>query len=188
MAFDAEGRLIVVDTMNHRVQRFTVEGDYIDGFGTHGSGPGELDMPWGIAIDAEGCLYIGDWRNDRVQKFSPSGELLLSIGSSGEGEGELNRPAGVAVDQHGDIYVADRGNNRVMLFDRDGRYVERFIGDRLPGVESEAHEQLLAVVRVAVGRDVAAHLERAAHGVGSGAECGHRSVPGSLDLAPTSTR
>ena len=129
MALDAEGRLLVVDTMNHRVQRFTVEGDYIDGFGTHGSGPGELNMPWGIAIDAEGCLYIGDWRNDRVQKFSPSGELLLSIGSSGDGEGELSRPAGVAVDDHGDIYVADRGNHRVMLFDRDGRYVERFIGD-----------------------------------------------------------
>ena len=129
MALDAEGRLLVVDTMNHRVQRFTIEGEYIDGFGTYGSGPGELDMPWGIALDAEGCVYIGDWRNDRVQKFSPSGELLLSIGSSGDGDGELNRPAGVAVDQHGDIYVADRGNDRVMLFDRNGRYVERFIGD-----------------------------------------------------------
>ena len=129
MAFDAEGYLLVVDTMNHRVQRFTVEGQYIDGFGTHGSGPGQLDMPWGIALDAEGCVYIGDWRNDRVQKFSPSGEPLLSIGSSGDGEGELRRPAGVAVDEHGDIYVADRGNDRVMLFDRNGRYVERFIGD-----------------------------------------------------------
>ncbi len=129
MALDAEGRLLVVDTMNHRLQRFTVEGEYIDGFGTHGSGPGELDMPWGVALDAEGCIYIGDWRNDRVQKFSPSGEPLLSIGSSGDGEGELSRPAGVAVDEHGDIYVADRGNHRVMLFDRNGRYVERFIGD-----------------------------------------------------------
>ena len=129
MALDADGHLLVVDTMNHRVQRFTVEGEYIDGFGTHGSGSGELDMPWGIALDAEGCIYIGDWRNDRVQKFSPAGDPLLTIGSSGDGDGQLNRPAGVAVDQHGDIYVADRGNNRVLLFDRNGRYVERFIGD-----------------------------------------------------------
>ena len=129
MAIDGEGRLLVVDTMNHRVQRFTLEGKYIDGFGTHGSGPGELDMPWGIALDAEDCIYVGDWRNDRVQKFSPSGEPLMTIGSSGDGDGQLNRPAGVAVDQHGDIYVADRGNNRVLLFDREGRYVEKFIGD-----------------------------------------------------------
>ncbi len=129
MAIDGEGRLLVVDTMNHRVQRFSVEGEYIDGFGSHGSGPAELDMPWGIALDAEGCVYIGDWRNDRVQKFSPSGEPLLSVGLSGDGEGELNRPAGVAVDEHGDIYVADRGNDRVVLFDRNGRYVERFVGD-----------------------------------------------------------
>ena len=129
MAIDDEGRLLVVDTMNHRVQRFTMEGQYIDGFGSHGSGFGELDMPWGIALDAEGCIYVGDWRNDRVQKFSASGEPLMTIGSSGDGDGELNRPAGVAVDQHGDIYVADRGNHRVLLFNREGRYVEKFIGD-----------------------------------------------------------
>lgn len=129
MAIDDEGRLLVVDTMNHRVQRFTMEGRYIDGFGSYGSGVGELDMPWGVALDGDGCIYVGDWRNDRVQKFSPTGEPLMIIGSSGDGDGELNRPAGVAVDQHGDIYVADRGNNRVVLFNRDGRYVEKFIGD-----------------------------------------------------------
>jgi DNA-binding beta-propeller fold protein YncE len=129
MALDSDGHLLVVDTLNHRVQRFTVEGEYIDGFGTHGSGPGELDMPWGITLDAEGNIYVGDWRNDRVQKFSPSGEPMMTIGRSGDGPGELNRPAGVAVDEHGDIYVADRGNHRVLLFDRNGRYVERFIGD-----------------------------------------------------------
>ena len=154
MALDGEGRLLVVDTMNHRVQRFTVEGEYIDGFGSYGSGPGELNMPWGIALDAEGCIYIGDWRNDRVQKFSPSGEPLLSIGSSGDGEGELNRPAGVAVDQHGDIYVADRGNNRVLLFDRNGRYVERFIGDAT--VSKSGREYIMANARILRQREMTA--------------------------------
>ena len=72
MALDSEGRLLVVDTMNHRVQRFTPEGEYIDGFGSFGDGPGELNMPWGVTLDAEGCIYVGDWRNDRVQKFSPA--------------------------------------------------------------------------------------------------------------------
>ena len=157
MALDGEGHLLVVDTMNHRVQRFTVEGEYIDGFGTHGSGPGELDMPWGIALDAEGCIYVGDWRNDRVQKFSPSGEPLLSIGSSGDGEGELNRPAGVAVDQHGDIYVADRGNDRVMLFDRNGRYVERFIGDAT--LSKSGREYIMANARTLRQREMTT-LER----------------------------
>ena len=157
MALDGEGHLLVVDTMNHRVQRFTVAGEYIDGFGTHGSGPGELNMPWGIALDAEGCIYIGDWRNDRVQKFSPSGEPLLSIGSSGDGEGELNRPAGVAVDQHGDIYVAARGNTRVMLFARSGRYVEHFIGDAT--LSKSGREYIMANARVLRQREMTT-LER----------------------------
>ena len=64
-----------------------------------------------------------------MQKFTADGELIMTFGRSGSGDGELNRPAGIAVDQHGDIYVADRGNNRVVLFDRNGRYVERFMGD-----------------------------------------------------------
>ena len=75
MALDAEGQLLVVDSLN-RVQRFTLVGEYIDGFGTYGDAPGEFDMSWGIAVDAEGCIYVGDWRNDRVQKLSPTGEPI----------------------------------------------------------------------------------------------------------------
>ncbi|MXY36880.1 MAG: hypothetical protein F4Y54_09005 [Dehalococcoidia bacterium] len=129
LAFDGEGQLLVADTGNHRIQRFTPEGQHLGGWGSHGSEPGQFDMPWGLAVDEDGDVFVADWRNDRVQKLTDEGEPLLVIGSSGSGSGEFNRPSGVAVDEHGDIYVADRGNNRVQLFAHTGRYVQQFRGD-----------------------------------------------------------
>jgi len=120
-----------VDTLNHRVQRFTKDGKYKTAWGSHGDGPGEFDMPWGIHVDELGDVYVVDWHNDRVQKFTAEGEFLFEFGSSGSGDGEFNRPAGIAVDGDGDIYVADVRNNRVQLFNAEGRYVEKFVGEGL---------------------------------------------------------
>ena len=115
--------------MNHRVQKFSQSGEFIQSWGRFGDSDGELNMPWGIAVDEIGDVYVADWRNDRVQKFSRDGRFLLTIGGSGDGNGMFSRPAGVAVDDHGDIYVADAGNNRVQQFNAEGHYVKRFIGN-----------------------------------------------------------
>ena len=120
---------MVVDSRNHRVQRFTVAGECLDGFGGRGSEPGQFDLPMGVHVDELGDIYVADWGNQRVQKLSPSGEPLMVIGREGSGDGEFDRPTGVAVDAHGDIYVCDWGNNRVQLFNREGRYVWKFLGD-----------------------------------------------------------
>ena len=116
--------------MNHRVQKFTAAGKFISAFGEKGSGDGQFDMPWGIAIDPDdGTIVVGDWRNDRVQRFSSEGEYISQFGSPGDALGELCRPAGIAIDEHGDIYVADRGNHRIQLFGQHGNFVDVFIGD-----------------------------------------------------------
>lgn len=129
LAFDPDENLYVADAMNHRIQKFTRDGAFLLAFGRLGAGPGELSAPWGIALDPEGDVYVADWGNDRIQKFSPEGEPRGTIGGPGDAKGQFRRPSGVFVDQDGDVYVADTGNNRVQLFDRNGRFVEAFIGD-----------------------------------------------------------
>ena len=130
IALDTDESVWVVSSLNHRVERFTKDGEHISGFGEFGSEPGQLSHPWGIAVDpVNGTLLVADWRNDRIQRFSTDGELLQVIGSSGNGPGEMNRPSGVAVDKHGDIYVADRSNNRVLMFNPRGMFIESFRGD-----------------------------------------------------------
>ena len=150
MAFDADGNLLIVNSLNSRIQKFTKDGKYLSGFGNKGNGPGDMDMPWGIAIDNAGDVYVTDWNNYRVQKFSPEGDHLLTFGS-GERTGvapdgstpyahvtearvpvslnSLNHPTGVAVDGDGDVYVADWMNNRLVIFDADSRPISVIRGD-----------------------------------------------------------
>ena len=129
LAFDAEENVYVVDSKNHRLQKFTKNGELILGWGSYGDGEGQFDLPWGITVDELGDVYVADWRNDRVQKFTSDGDFIMEFGQSGAGDGEFNRPTDVTVDSDGDIYVCDRGNNRVQLFNEEAGYVDKFVGD-----------------------------------------------------------
>lgn len=79
------------------------EGDLRNSWGQGGSGVGEFNLPWGIAIDHHGHMYVADWRNDRIQRFDSHGRYLASYGGSGRGDGAFSRPTGVSVDQEGAI-------------------------------------------------------------------------------------
>ena len=129
MRFDSDGHLYVVEGRNHRVQKFTKEGDPIDVWGKRGSKPGQFNEPFGIHIDRTGDIFIADWGNDRVQKFDRSGRFISQFGRSGSSAGELLRPTGVSTDKYGDVYVADWGNNRIQIFDSDGEYIAGLYGD-----------------------------------------------------------
>ena len=141
IALDNDENLLVVDTRNHRVQRFTPDGRFLVKWGSFGSGEGQLNMPWGVAVSREGEVYVTDWRNDRVQKFTAGGEFLLAWGESGSGPGQFNRPAGIAVDGDGDVYVADWHNHRVQVFSSEGDFLAELAGD---ATMSTWGEQLLA--------------------------------------------
>ena len=54
---------------NHRVQKFTRDGQFLGSWGTRGRAPGELFNPWAIALDARGRLHVLDTYNHRVQRI-----------------------------------------------------------------------------------------------------------------------
>src|SRR5256885_15249334 len=54
VAVDASGNVYVVDTNNHRIQKFTSNGAYLSKWGTLGSGSGQFHTPSGVAVDARG--------------------------------------------------------------------------------------------------------------------------------------
>jgi DNA-binding beta-propeller fold protein YncE len=132
----------LADCRNHRIQKFSPDGDFLGSFGSFGSGPGQFDMPWGVALDQHGLVYVADWRNDRIQQFTSDGEFQAAFGSSGSGPGQFNRPTGVCVDRDGDIYVADWLNNRVQVLAPDGRFITALLGDA--GLSKWAQEKLAA--------------------------------------------
>jgi DNA-binding beta-propeller fold protein YncE len=129
VAVDAEDQVYVVDTYNHRIQKFRPTGAFVQQWGRHGSGAGELSYPWGIDVsNALGRAYVSDWKNDRIQVFGLDGTFLTTIGRAGTEPGELRRPAGIALDSDGNVAVADWGNNRVQVFTSEGELVALLTG------------------------------------------------------------
>jgi DNA-binding beta-propeller fold protein YncE len=127
MAFAPNGTLLVVDSLNHRVQRFTADGGFLESWGEEGEGPGQFRMPWGVAVDADGDVYVTDWRNDRVQMFDAAGRYITEFDGRNGGDG-FARPNGLTVDPDGRIYVCDWQNDRVQVLDPDGHVIDTLIG------------------------------------------------------------
>jgi sugar lactone lactonase YvrE len=54
---------------NHRVQKFTRDGQFVGLWGSHGRNDGELHNPWSIVKDSKNRLHILDTYNQRVQRI-----------------------------------------------------------------------------------------------------------------------
>ena len=84
--------------------------------GRNGTGPGEFNDPWGIALDGAGHLVVVDQFNHRVQVLNyADGSHVRTIGSSGRSDGELLYPQGVTIDSDGHIIVCDTNNSRIQV-------------------------------------------------------------------------
>ncbi len=66
---EAAGAIYLCEFGNHRVQKFTLDGKFLGGWGRNGRQAGELDQPWGITRDSLGRMYVIDTYNHRVQRF-----------------------------------------------------------------------------------------------------------------------
>jgi len=76
------GEVYVVDTGNHRVQVFSIAGNYLRGWGTEGTGESQFREPGGIAIHpASGNIYVADTGNHRMQVFRVHGAFISQFGN-----------------------------------------------------------------------------------------------------------
>jgi len=135
------GDLFITDGYgNAQVHHFTASGQLVASWGAPGDGPGQFNVPHGIAVDADGRLYICDRENSRIQLFSSAGEQLAIWN-------DVARPCqAFVVDDL--VYVAELGyhagvfpwnavdrsrtGGRVSLFDRDGVLLHRWGGGTDP--------------------------------------------------------
>jgi streptogramin lyase len=123
---NSEGAVLVVDSANNRIEKFSAEGVYVSSFGTLGSGNGQLKEPQGIALDSSGNVYVADTGNNRIEEFSSAGAFVKTIGSLGTESGKLKAPSDLAFDPKGNLWVADTGNSRIEKFSKEGVYVSEF--------------------------------------------------------------
>ena len=107
---DSEGNVYVVDSFNHRIQKFDSDGgflgwvgrDYLGCSGWHntgtgtrgflGSGDGQFNWPRGIAVDLDGNVYVADTNNQRIQKYDSFGVFLGWLGFGNDGNTGWHNP------------------------------------------------------------------------------------------------
>ena len=112
-----DGRIYVVDGLNHKIRVFNHQGNYISSFGTKGSGNGEFRFPLGIDVDGSGQVYIADSGNHRVQIFKPNGNYIAEMKIPSK-NGNLSDPTDVVVDDSRNrCYIVDNDNHRILVYD-----------------------------------------------------------------------
>lgn len=128
-------RMYVVDiggvrSQDHRVRVFNpLDGVHLFDFGSRGSGPGEFNFPYDLAVGKEGRLYVVDSGNFRVQVFDRDGRYLDGFGSPGKLPGSFARPKEIAADAEGNVYVVDAAFGNLQVFDSYGNLL-LFIGQQ----------------------------------------------------------
>lgn len=126
-----DGKMIVADSGNDRVQVLKEDGSVEQQFGKSGTKTGQFGNPAGVAVNSRGVMYVSDVQNSRVQIFNSDGMFLSTFGSlskplsGGTPEhGKFQTPTALAIDSKDRIYVLDSGNSRIQVFDQDGKFLK----------------------------------------------------------------
>ena len=117
IAVDGSGNVLVADTGNGRIEKFSPTGAFLSIIGTKGSGQGQFAQPNGIAIDRVGNIYVADAGNHRVLKLKPDGTFIAEWKGPELG---FYGPRRIAIGPDDSIYVVDQGHNRIVKFSPDG--------------------------------------------------------------------
>jgi len=112
----SDGRIIVSDSLNFRIQILSPDGKFLRSFGRPGDAPGYFSRPKGIAVDSEDHIYVVDAMFDNVQIFDREGRFLMSFGKPGKDFGEFWLPSDIFIDEMDRIYVSDTYNHRIQVF------------------------------------------------------------------------
>jgi DNA-binding beta-propeller fold protein YncE len=119
LAVDAKGNILVADTNNGRIEKFSPTGTFLSTLGTDRIGHGQLGEPNGIAVDRSGNIYVAEVAsNHRVQKLAPDGTFIAEWKGPDAG---FYGPRRIAIGPDDSVYVVDQGRARVVKFGPDGQ-------------------------------------------------------------------
>lgn len=146
----SDGRVLVADRENDRIQVFTLDGQFIDAWTN-------VQRPTNVALDRQGRVYVSElwWRvgqrstmhgdivedkPGRVTVLSPAGQVLTRFGGPDRAApGNFVAPHDLGVDSHGAVYVAEVTHTfagRAGLVPPDTHTFQKF--ERAPLVTSES--------------------------------------------------
>ena len=118
IAIDGNGDVLVADTGNGRIEKFSPTGAFLSILGSKGTGHGQLGQPNGVAIGRAGNIYVADAGNHRVLKLKPDGTLIAEWKGPEPG---FYGPRRIAIGPDDAVYVVDQGHDRIVKFSPDAQ-------------------------------------------------------------------
>lgn len=101
-----------------RVQKFSVDGEWLIEFGEFGTAEGEFQRPMGI-VWQEGLLYVADAINNRIQVFEDDGDFVRVLRGEA-GQPRLHYPYDLVSGPDNNLFAIEYGGNRVTRLGIDG--------------------------------------------------------------------
>ncbi len=127
VAVDKDDNIYVVECGNHRVNKFSSDGEFVAAVGSHGSGNLQFSNPMCICYNRrDNNLCVPDQSNDRIQVLSTELKFVRCFGTPGNGNGQLQNPLYATFDSANNLYVTDSRNHRVQVFTAEGQFLRAF--------------------------------------------------------------
>lgn len=116
IALTPDGRVLVADSCNHRLQLFTAEGELLKVIGALGTAPDKLNYPYDLVVGGDGRIYVFEFGNNRLHVLDMEGKTLAVFGGPGPAVGSFGEPWGIDLAPDGKLWIADTFNHRLQVF------------------------------------------------------------------------
>jgi len=125
VACNEAGILIVADTGNGRLLRFTFEGEKLGSEIVSIKVP-ELSYPTKVEMNSKNEIYVLDGKERRIIRLSPQGDFREYVEPAGIPSPTSFVPKSFEIDEKDQLYVLDIFSSRVLVLDPEGGYQAHF--------------------------------------------------------------
>jgi hypothetical protein len=144
-----DGRLIICDRGNQRIQVFDLFGNFRINFGGFGWDEEKFDEPADIWARSTLNIYVADYNNERVQRFDKDLNYISSKFSNpgGQEHFQFREVISVAYSPQGDLFIVEAGENKILKFNSQDQ------GDVAFGYYESGAGELTAPVQLELSSD-----------------------------------
>src|SRR5690242_21583923 len=120
VACDEKSNLVVADTGNGRLLKYTFQDDKLKG-GTEIKVP-EMAYPVRLQLNSKGEIFALDEKLRRIVKLSPEGTFAGYVEPQGVPAPDQILPRSFKLDANNNLYILDLAGSRVLVLDPTGNY------------------------------------------------------------------
>ena len=125
---EADGNIVIADTGNNQIAKYTPSGTQIWRVGSPGSGVNQFLRPRDVSVSSNGTIFVVDAENDRIVRLGPDGSWLGVLNTTAQfflGGSFKNDKYYLADIQH-HVRVFDVAGNELQVINENGVCTDMF--------------------------------------------------------------